>query len=188
MIPGRCQYPAISRKQRMLALVLLTIVLSAIVLIRPTPPPTPRWWLVAVFALLLQLPPYVLGQADWLLRVSYGLLLAVAWSNRTLPGGRWLLVGLTLNALPILVYGRMPLSQEIVEWAQRSAQIGALLPASKGIVAAPTPLLVLGDWIPVQVGSWRAAWSIGDLVLCIAMIRYCCSRPHQPAVRKAEPG
>jgi hypothetical protein len=157
----------------MRGMMLIVIALSVVVLVQPAAPPQPRWWRVGLLALLIQLPPFLMGQGDALLRIAYGLLLAVAWANRRLPGGPLILAGLTLNALPIFVYGRMPLSSAMALWGQHDGAIGALLPATKGVVVRPTPLLMLGDIIPLHLFGWRAAWSIGDLLLCAGVTRYC---------------
>jgi hypothetical protein len=69
----------------------------------------PRWWQLGVLAALLQVPAYVWNAADWLLPISYVLLCAVAWRNQAQAGGRLILAGMLLNALPILIVGHMPL-------------------------------------------------------------------------------
>lgn len=161
----------------MTGLALLAIVLSAVVLLRRTPPPLPAHWPLALLALLLQLLAHWLGPDDWLLRVSFLLLLGVAWSNRAIPGGLLLLLGVTLNALPVLVYGRMPLSPAMVEWGTQGAIGGRVLASAKSVVVEHGPLLMLGDIIPVHILGWRAAWSVGDLLLCLAIARYCLSAP-----------
>lgn len=168
----------------MTGMALLALMLSAIVILRRTPPPLPAHLPLALLALLLQLLAHWLGPGQWLLRVSFVLLLVVAWSNRRIPGGRLLLLGVALNALPVLVFGRMPLSPAMVQWGMRGTPAGTMLESAKSIVVDPGPLLLLGDSIPVHVLGWRAAWSIGDVVLCVAMARYCLSYPRLQA--KAE--
>lgn len=158
-------------------MVLLLVVLSAIVIFRRTPPPTPAHWPLALLALLLQALGQRLGGSEEILRVSFLLLLTVAWSNRAMPGGWLLLLGVTLNALPVLLYGRMPLSPAMVDWGMQDAAPGAVFESAKSIVVESGPLLLLGDTIPLHALGWRAAWSIGDVLLCLAMARYCLAHP-----------
>jgi hypothetical protein len=135
----------------------------------------PRWWQLGLVAALLQVPAYIGNTADWLLPVSYVFLCVVAWRNRTAAGGRLICTGMLLNALPILIVGHMPLSVDMLNWGGQSATLGAELPMSKDVVVDRSPWLLLGDSIPVAVLGWKAAWSIGDVVLCCGALRFATS-------------
>lgn len=154
---------------------MIATMISAIILVRPVPLALPRWWQIGLLATLLQIPVTHWGWTEWLLRATYLLLLLVAWANRNLVGGRILCAGLILNSLPILIYGRMPMSEEMAAWGQLSVSLGTALPASKDVVIGSSPLLLLSDIIPMHLPGWRAAWSIGDVLLCVGMLRYSLS-------------
>lgn len=151
----------------MIAAIILFVALARNVSLTP-----PRWWQLAIVATLLQVPAYFWGVGDWLLRASYVLLCLVAWRNRETVGGKLIFAGLVLNAVPIVLLGRMPISPTMLMWGQQAAPIGEALRQSKDVVIASLPLLVLGDVLPVALGNWRAAWSIGDVVLCCGALRY----------------
>jgi hypothetical protein len=158
----------------MLGIVVVVCVAVAIVLLRRTPLPLPRWWEIAPLAVLLQVPAFFWGVMDWAFRVSFVILLFVVWANRSQPGAKLIFAGLLLNTLPIMVYGRMPIGVNMVAWGTGTLlPLGTLLPGSKDIVVEASPLLLLGDILPVQIGSYRAAWSIGDVLLCLGVLRYC---------------
>jgi hypothetical protein len=140
----------------------------------PVPTP-PRWWHLGVLAALLQVPAYVQNTADWLLPVSYVLLVIVAWQNRLYPSGRLIFTGMLLNAVPIVVLGDMPISPEMLAWGGQVAVIGTELSMSKDVVIHQSPWLLLGDSIPLAVLGWQAAWSLGDVVLCCGALRSCLS-------------
>lgn len=141
----------------MLGMLAIVVVVSVVVMLRRSPLPTPRWWLLGLGATALQVVPYYGHGHDWLLRVSYGLLLLVAWHNRDRIGGRLLLAGLACNALPIMVYGRMPIAAAMLQHFGWNVAAGTILHASKDVVLDASPLLLLSDSIPVNVLGYRAA-------------------------------
>ncbi len=157
----------------MLGMFTIGCLATAITLFRRTPVPAPRWWHLGIIAALLQLPVYYWMWEGWLLRLSYVLLVAVAWANRDRAGGQLLLLGMLCNALPILVHGRMPISQEMLAWGGQLDAVGSVLPLSKDVVVSSSPLLIFGDSIPVSILGWRAAWSPGDVALCFGILKYC---------------
>lgn len=156
----------------MYGMAMIAAIILLVALVRSTPLPIPHWWQLGGLAALTQLPAYYNGGNDNLFRISYVLLCLVAWRNREATGGKLILAGLVLNAVPILSLGRMPISPTMLAWGQQAAHIGEALQHSKDVVIASSPLLVLGDTLPVALGSWRAAWSIGDVVLCCGALRY----------------
>lgn len=143
-----------------------------LLLLRNAPLPTPRWWQLGVIAALLQVPAYCWTTSDYVFRISYLLLCCVAWCNRTHAGGGMIFVGMLLNAIPILILGRMPIGADMLAWGRQAAALGNALSLSKDLVVAHSPILMLGDVIPVTIVGWRAAWSIGDVVLCLGVLRY----------------
>ena len=154
-----------------------------VALVRAAPLPIPHWWQLGLLAALLQVPAYVWSVGDWLLRASYVLLCFVAWRNYEAVGGKLIFAGLVLNAVPIVLLGRMPISPAMLAWGQQATHIGEALAHSKDVVIASSPLLVLGDTLPVALGNWRAAWSIGDVVLCCGALRYALTP--NPSPRRA---
>lgn len=93
----------------------------------------------------------------WLHLATLGLLLAVAWRNRRLPGLQLLAVGLLLNLAVIAANdGSMPLAPETLQAAGQSEAIrGRALdervPHTKDVLRtkADTPLWPFGDVFPV---------------------------------------
>lgn len=152
---------------------------TALILIRPTLPPSPRFWQLGLLAVAVQVPVYLWGWNTALLRLGYALLIVVAFANRQAPGGRLICLGLLLNALPILIYGRMPIAPDMLAWGNQTASIGSGLAWSKDIVQKPTPLLLLGDVLPISVPGYKAAWSIGDVLLVLGVLHYCAGSPHR---------
>lgn len=166
----------------------MSIVLGVCVVLmfkRQTPLPMPRLWWLAVGATVLQIPVYAWGWSDWLLRSAYALLLVVAFANLRLDGGRLILAGLVLNALPILIYGRMPISQDMLAWGSQQATVGTALAYSKDVVIDRSLLLLLGDVLPIHVLGYKAAWSFGDLLLCLGVVRYCVFSHAPVSIRQA---
>lgn len=157
----------------MLGMLIISCIAIAATLFRRTPVPVPPWWQLGVVAALLQVPVYYLSWHGWLLRISYLLLVVVAWANRDRAGGRLLLMGMMCNALPILFHGRMLISLEMLAWGGQPLAAGSVLPMSKDIAVSSSPLLIFGDIIPVHILGWRAAWSLGDVALCFGMLKYC---------------
>jgi hypothetical protein len=143
-----------------------------VALVRSAPLPAPRWWQLGVLAALLQLPAYIANIADGLLPISYVLLCLVAWRNRSQTGGTVICAGLLLNAAPILALGDMPISPEMLAWGGQVTTPGADLPMSKDVVIDRSPWLLLGDSIPVAMLGYKAAWSIGDVLLCCGVMQY----------------
>ena len=143
-----------------------------VVLVRSTPLPTPRWWQLGILAALLQVPAYIANIADGLLPISYVLLCLVAWRNRSQAGGAWICAGMLLNAAPILALGDMPISPEMLAWGGQTATLGAELPMSKDVVVERSAWLLFGDSIPIALEGYKAAWSIGDTVLCCGVMKY----------------
>lgn len=154
-------------------------VILLLLVLRREPIPTPRWWWLGLIAVLLQIPVFFWGWSNWLLRAAYALLLVVAFANRHLAGGTIVMLGLLLNAIPIFIYGRMPISQDMIRWGNQIAASGDALAYSKDIVVERSVWLLLGDSIPVHVWRYRAAWSIGDIVLCLGILRFCLSSSAQ---------
>lgn len=169
----------------MLGMSLILGFAAVVVLVRPNLPQPPRWWQLGVAAMLLQVPVYVWGWNSWLLRLAYLLLVVVALLNRQLPGGRLICVGVLLNALPILLYGRMLISPDMLAWGGQSVALGNALPWSKDFVHDSTPLLFLGDVLPVTLPGYKAAWSMGDVVLVLGVLQYCTGFAHIFTLRKA---
>lgn len=162
----------------MYGMVVIASVVIVVALMRRAPLPTPRWWKLGLVAALLQLPAYLFDRDNRLLSVSYLLLCLVAWRNRYHAGGSLICAGLLLNALPILIDGRMPIGATLLAWGGQHAVVGAALLDSKDMVVSWSPLLIFGDILPVSLGSWHAAWSIGDVVLCCGMLWYAfANRP-----------
>ncbi len=157
----------------MLGMLIIGCIAIAATLFRRAPVPVPYWWQLGIVAALLQVPVYYLAWDDWLLRISYVLLVIVAWANRDQAGGQLLLMGIVCNALPILLHGRMPISLEMLAWGGQPLAAGSVLPMSKDIAVTFSPLLIFGDIIPVHILGWRAAWSFGDVALCLGMLKYC---------------
>ncbi len=157
----------------MLGMLIIGCIAIAATLFRRTPVPEPRWWHLGAIAALLQVPMYYLAWDGWLLRISYVLLVAVAWVNCDRAGGRLLLIGMMCNALPILFHGRMPISLEMLAWGGQPLAADSVLPMSKDIAVSSSPLLIFGDIIPIHILGWRAAWSFGDVALCFGILKYC---------------
>jgi hypothetical protein len=163
----------------MLGMGLIAAAVMAVTLFRGIPDELPRQWYLGCIALLLQVPVYLWGWSDWLLRSAYLLLLVVAYANRHLVGGQIIGIGLLLNATPILVYGRMPISAEMMAWGGHPTVPGTALLFSKDLVVERSALALLGDIVPVSILDYRAAWSIGDILLCLGIARYCWNNPTQ---------
>lgn len=73
-----------------------------------------------------------------------------------------------------MVYGRMPISSALLQQYGISLQSGTILAASKDIILDASPLLFLGDTLPVHIGSYHSIWSIGDVLLCAGVLLYVC--------------
>ncbi len=94
----------------MYGMAIIAAIVLLVALVRSAPMPLPRWWQLGALAASVQLPAYYNGGGDNLFRISYVLLCLVAWHNREAAGGKLMFVGLLLNAVPIMLLGRMPIS------------------------------------------------------------------------------
>jgi hypothetical protein len=100
-------------------------------------------------------------------------LLAATWSLRRWPGG-WLIVGgVALNALAMSVYGRMPITPDVLAQFDLAYTVGHVLDGSKDIVAQGAIATWFGDrfvlGLPWALGS--VVWSLGDVVLLGGLCR-----------------
>lgn len=126
------------------------------------------WMLFAAAALQVALVaagdrPFWYTLGSLVLVGAFGLL------NRATPGVALAAAGASLNFAVMLAYGgRMPIHPEVAGWLGGTAlAAGEALAGTKGVgVGAGSPLLWLGDWLPLPGAvSGVALWSPGDLLL-----------------------
>lgn len=105
--------------------------------------------------------------------LGLGALMAALWRIRHWSGGWLLFVGLAANALPMMVYGRMPLLADVAATLGLSQAVGTVLHGSKDVVMDGALAAWLGDrWMWQWPGSRQVSvWSNGDLVLLLGLVR-----------------
>lgn len=176
---------------------LVAVGLRALILRRELHPFDVRWMGLLFVAFLPQLFAFVLPTRFeipdvWaslaLVSSQIGLLL-FAMANVSKPGFPLLALGLASNLLVILLNGGwMPISPEMVQRVLPQAspdfwQIGARLGTGKDIVlpVEQTRLWVLSDIFLIHYGWNRAAFSPGDVLVALGVIRALWALADRPA-------
>ncbi len=105
-------------------------------------------------------------------------LLGAAWSLRMWPGGWLLIMGVALNGLAMTVYGRMPITPQVLTALQLDYPVATVLSGSKDIVAQGRLAAWIGDRVvlPLPVVARTTVWSIGDLLLLGGIVRAATAR------------
>ncbi|HPP76283.1 MAG TPA: DUF5317 domain-containing protein [Armatimonadota bacterium] len=130
----------------------VAVILASIIFRRTTPP---EIWQPVTGALHL---------------VTSAALFALFWSNRKLPGIKWLLAGWLLNFAPILTNGgRMPVSKWAVKIAYGSGQEGRML--QHIWMSSQTKFNFLGDFIPLPTPlvAIPEVVSPGDILMAVGL-------------------
>jgi hypothetical protein len=134
-----------------------------------------RWpWLLIVAAVLQA--ALVAGGAGSFWYSLGGLILIGAFGllNAITPGVALASGGAVLNLAVMLAHGgRMPVHPGVAAWLGGTAlAVGEALAGTKGVGAsADSPLLLLGDWLPLPGAvSGVALWSPGDLLLLAGIL------------------
>jgi len=98
---------------------------------------------------------------------SYFLLLIFTFRNRSLPGVRWISLGILLNTLVIgLNGGVMPVNPSFLPEASRNALLEGQ--GTHGLMTSSTQLSFLADRFYLDIpGLQKQVFSVGDIVLDI---------------------
>ncbi|HTW20591.1 MAG TPA: DUF5317 family protein [Mycobacteriales bacterium] len=144
-----------------------------------------RWVPLALVALAVQVliitiwPGMPHGIAVGAHIASYGMLAAVVWANRRLPGMLLIALGAGANALAITVNdGTLPASAGALHAAGIHPRVGF---QNSGVVAHPHlawlgDIMVTPSWLPFQ-----NMLSVGDLVLLSGALVLVMRVTHRPA-------
>ena len=136
-----------------------------------------RWWWLLVVGAGVQ----VASHQTVLVLVAYGLLSAFAVANLTRPGMGVLLVGVALNAAPMLVNGGMPVEAHAIVSAHVAAVADVPLLAFDGkrhLATNADHLRALDDTIP----DWwtHEVVSFGDIVIAVGVAAIVAGLLRQP--------
>jgi len=120
------------------------------------------WWPLLAVAVLLRLAAGLLGDlavAAYL--VAFAAIVAVAVTNRVLPGAWLIAIGAALNLIAVAANGAMPVSAEAI------SAVGGAFPgdALHTVLDSSSRLPFLTDVIPFPVV--RTAYSVGDVLIAI---------------------
>jgi Family of unknown function (DUF5317) len=180
-------------------LIALTVALSLIVglvaggSLRDFPGVHLRWWGLAIAGVVLQMafPGGALSIPS--LIASFVALLAFAILNVRAPGFVPILVGLSLNALVIVVNGGMPVTAHAISASGQSDTIAGLATNTDGqkhfLSNADTKLLPFGDVIAIPRPVAQAV-SVGDLCVHLGVGWFIVAgmRKRQPSAHTPELG
>ena len=112
--------------------------------------------------------------------VSYFLLLMFTFRNKSLPGMRWISVGIMLNTLVIgLNGGVMPVDPLFLPEASRNALIQGQ--GTHGLMTITTHLTFLADQFYMDIlGMRRQVFSVGDVLIDIGIFALVFNTQRQP--------
>jgi hypothetical protein len=100
-------------------------------------------------------------------------LLIAAWPLRSWRGGRLLFIGVALNSLAMMLYGRMPITPSVLATLDLSHEVGTELLGSKDIVMDSAVAQWLGDRfvLTLPLINRTTVWSAGDLLMLMGILR-----------------
>jgi hypothetical protein len=128
--------------------------------------------------------------AFWLWAATYPVLIAIAWSNRRLPGMSVIALGLLLNALVVVLNQGMPVAEAAAIAAGLRERLSLPIGDFAHVLATPgTWLPWLGDVVPLPGPSWaRFVPSAGDLLLYVGVVTFLAGVKAPGGASKRQPG